>query len=147
MRQEFFERLNYLQKEKMFGSWKDGWVYGRLNQEFELQLDELNAMSTALGFKYGWNAAVKDILENQWQEEEVRWMQQELGKVQRKVSSNRQKERISQKIAALLQELETTNQSERKLTDIERVLIALILKMRADEQLWILEEIFNRYRF
>ena len=147
MRQEFFERLNHLQKEKMSGSWKDGWVYGRLNQEFELQLDELNAMSTALGFKYGWNAAVKDILENQWQEEEVRWMQQELGKVQRKVSSNRQKERISQKIAALLQELETTNQSERKLTDVERVLIALILKMRADEQLWILEEIFNRYRF
>ena len=147
MRQEFSERLRNLQKEKMFGSWKDGWVYGRLNQEFDLQLDELNAVATALGFKYGWNAAVKDILESQWQEEEVRWMQQELSKVQRKVSSNRQKEHLSQKIAALLQELETTNRSARNLTDIERVLIALILKMRADEQLWILEEIFNRYRF
>lgn len=148
MRQEFSERLKILLKEKFAGSWRDGWVYGRLKQELNLQLDELDALATALGFKYGWNHAVKDILENQWQEDEVRWMQQELNKVQKQVSLNRQKVNVSQKIAALLQELETLdNKPKRELTDIERALIALILKMKVDEQLWVLEMIFNRYKF
>ncbi|MGB7084664.1 MAG: hypothetical protein WBD47_03860, partial [Phormidesmis sp.] len=61
MRQEFSERLKVLLREKFSGSWKDGWVYGRLKQEFDLQSDELNALATALRFKYGWNSAVKDI--------------------------------------------------------------------------------------
>ncbi len=148
MRQEFSERFKILLKEKVAGSWRDGWVYGRLKQELNLQPDELDALATALGFKYGWNHVVKDILENQWQEDEVRWMQQELNKVQKQVSLNQQKINLSQKIAALLQELETLdNKPKRELTDIERALIALVLKMKVDEQLWVLEMIFNRYRF
>lgn len=148
MRQEFSDRLRILLKDKFAGSWKDGWVYGRLKQELNLQPDELDVLATALGFKYGWNHSVKDILENQWQEDEVRWMQQELSKVQKQASLNRQKVNISQKIAALLQELEALdNKPRRELTDIERALVALILKMQSDEQLWVLEMIFNRYTF
>ena len=63
------------------GSYKDGWVYGRLNQEFELELSELTEMAKILGFKYGWNHSVKEILENQWQQEELIWKQRELAKV------------------------------------------------------------------
>lgn len=148
MRQEFSDRLRILLSDKFAGSWKDGWVYGRLKQELKLQPDELDALATALGFKYGWNHVVKDILENQWQEDEVRWIQQELNKVQKQASLNRKKVNISQKIAALLQDLEALdNKPRRELTDIERALIALILKMQSDEQLWVLEMIFNRYKF
>jgi hypothetical protein len=147
MRQEFSDRLRLLLQDKFAGSWRDGWVYGRLKQEFNLQPEELNALATTLGFKYGWNRAVQDILENQWQEDEVRWMQQELTKVQKQVSLNRQKVSTSQKIAALLQELEALdNKPRRELTDIERALVALILKMQSDEQIWVLEMIFNRYK-
>jgi rhamnogalacturonyl hydrolase YesR len=63
------------------------------------------------------------------------------------VSLNRQKVSTSQKIAALLQELEALdNKPRRELTDIERALVALILKMQSDEQIWVLEMIFNRYK-
>ena len=126
------------------GSWRDGWIYGRLKQEFDLQPDELNAMASALGFKYGWNPMVKDILENQWQEDEVRWMQKEANKLQIQASLNQQKDALSQKIATLLQEVETVAKPKQELTDIERALIALIIKMTADEQLWVLEMIFDR---
>lgn len=122
-------------------------MYGRLNQEFDLQLDELNAMTTALGFKYGWNSAVEEILESQWQEDEVRWMQQHLDKAKRQASLNQEKDDLSRKIAELLQESETTHKPRKKLTRVERALIALILKMKVNEQLWVLEAIFNRYRF
>jgi hypothetical protein len=147
MRQEFSDQLKILLKEKFAGSWRDGWVYGRLKQEFDLELDELNAIATALGFKYGWNSTVKDILENQWQEDEVRWMQQELNKVQKQVSLNRQKNNISQKTAALLQELETTNKPRQELTEVEQALVALILRMKVDEQLLMLEMILDRCKF
>lgn len=126
------------------GSWKDGWVYGRLRQEFDLQPDELNAMATALGFKYGWNPMVKDILENQWQEDEVRWMQQEANKIQKQASLNRQKNDLSQEITVLLQEIETVAKPRQELTEIERALIALIIKMNVDEQWWLLKIIFDR---
>ncbi len=147
MRQVFSDRLKILIKEKSVGLWRDGWVYGRLNQEFDLQLDELNAMTTALGFKYGWNSAVEEILESQWQEDEVRWMQQHLDKAKRQASLNQEKDDLSRKIAELLQESETTHKPRKKLTRVERALIALILKMKVNEQLWVLEAIFNRYRF
>ena len=81
MRQAFSNRLKILQKEKLAGSWRDGWVYGRLKQEFSLEPDELDALATALGFKYGWNHSVKDILERQWQKDEVRWRNRELERV------------------------------------------------------------------
>jgi hypothetical protein len=146
MRQEFSDRLKVLIHEKFAGSWKDGWVYGRLKQDLDLQPDELNVLAATLGFKYGWNHAVKDILENQWQEDEVTWMQRELNKVQKQVSLNRQKVSTSQKMDILIEELKALeNKPRQEFTDIEQALIALILKMKFDEQLWMLETIFNRY--
>ncbi|MBE9065923.1 hypothetical protein IQ260_04585 [Leptolyngbya cf. ectocarpi LEGE 11479] len=144
MRQEFSDRLKILRKERVTGSWRDGWIYGRLKQEFDLQPDELNTMATVLGFKYGWNPMVKNILENQWQEDEVRWMQQEANKIQKQASLKRQKYTLSQKIAVLLREVETVAKPRQELTDIERVLIAQIIKMEVDEQVWMLEMILDR---
>ncbi len=147
MRQEFLDRLKILLKERLAGSWKDGWVYGRLKQEFDLQPDELGAIANVLKFKYGWNPTVQELLERQWQEEEVRWMQHELNKMQEQVALHQQKSNISQKIATLLQEYEILDAPQQKLTDVERLLIALIFKMNVEEQLWLLETIFDRYKF
>ncbi|MGB7086863.1 MAG: hypothetical protein WBD47_14990, partial [Phormidesmis sp.] len=69
-------------------------------------------------------------------------------KVQKRVYLNQQKETLSQKIAQLLRELEALDyEPRRELSDIERALISLVLKMSADEQLWVIEQIFNRYKF
>lgn len=146
MRQEFLDRLRILLRERSAGSWKDGWVYGRLKQDFDLQPDELNEMAAALRFRYGWNSSVKDILENQWQEDEVRWMRQERETTKNKVSQQLEKLNISGEIARLLHELETLDIPREKITDLERVLIKLIFRMRVDEQLWMLEAILNRYK-
>ncbi len=146
MRQEFLNRLRVLLLERRSGSWKDGWVYGRLKQEFDLQPDELDAMATALGFKYKWNPGLKFVLEEQWQKEEPHWMAQELKKLERQVFLNQEKDDLSSKIAALLQDLETSNGLREELTDVERALVSLILKMKQDEQIWLLESIFNRYK-
>ena len=67
MRPEVLEQIKVLVREKHAGSRKDGWVYGKLKQAFDLQPDELDQLAAALGFKYGWNPTVKDILEKQWQ--------------------------------------------------------------------------------
>lgn len=144
MRQEFPDRLKILLREKFAGLWKDGWVYGRLKQEFDLQPDELNAMVAALGFKRGWNPMVQEILENQWQEDEIRWMQQEANKLKKQASLKHQKHELSQKVTALLQEVETVAKPRQELTNIERVLMALIIKMNADEQLRVLDMILNQ---
>jgi hypothetical protein len=152
MRQEFLDRLQALLKEKAFGGWRDGYVYGRLNQEFTLYPEELNKMASALGFKYGWNPSVEDILEEQWQKDESRWMQEKLAKAQRQLSHHQQKTDLASKIdetrkkAALYQEIEASGRSNREMTDIERALVGLILKMEASDQLWLLETIFNRLR-
>jgi hypothetical protein len=146
MRQEFLSRFQALLSEKRLGLWKDGWVYGRLKQEFDLQPDELDAMATGLGFKYKWNPMLKEILEQQWQKEEPRWMEQKLNQLQAEASAKRQTANISGKIAALLEELEASEGLRQQLTDVERALISLILKMTEDEQIWLLEIIFNRYK-
>ncbi len=152
MRQEFLDRLQALLKERAFGGWRDGWVYGRLKQEFTLHPDELSTMTSALGFKRGWNSAVEDILEEQWQKDESRWMQQELAKAQRQSSHNQIKADLTSKIdtarkmAAVYQELEASGKLKREMTDIERALVGLILRMEDNDQLWLLEMIFNRLR-
>ncbi|MEM9215020.1 MAG: AAA family ATPase [Cyanobacteria bacterium P01_F01_bin.150] len=73
MRQEVVERLQVLRMEKLGTSWTDGWVYGRLMEEFELQPDELEFLSEKLGFKYGWNPGLKALLEEQWQRQGSIW--------------------------------------------------------------------------
>ena len=109
MRQEFSDRLRILIREKFAGSCRDGWVYGRLKQEFDLQPDELNAMAIALRFKRGWNPGLKDILEGQWQKDEVEWIRRERNKAQTRLSREQEKYRISRELDALLQSLKNSD--------------------------------------
>lgn len=151
MRQEFLNRLNELLQERRIGSWKDGWVYGRLKQEFTLDPEELGKLAEVLGFKYGWNRVVEDLLEEQWRSQELLWMEQQRLNLKRQVDAQQQKADLSRKIDELLQELENPSQPKSKkpakpLTRIERALVSLIFKMKEEEQLWILEVIFNRYK-
>lgn len=150
MRQEFINRLRVLRQERNAGSWRDGWIYGRLKQDFDLQPDELNEMTAALGFKHGWNSFVKDILENQWQKDEVRWELYKRDQAQSKISQKLKVLEISEEKDELLQELRnlgiSRDASRTKLTEVERVLIGLILRMRVDEQSQVLSTILNRYR-
>lgn len=150
MRQEFQERLQALLKEKVFGGWKDGWVYGRLKQEFALESDELNAIASSLGFKYGWNSTVEELLESQWQEAESIWINQKLTKTRKTLAHTEKKAiasheiQITQKMNSLLEELEASNEINHKISDLEKTLTKLILNMKLDDQLWLLESICNR---
>lgn len=178
MHPNFSSRLNTLIVESMAGSYKVGWVYGRLKQEFDLQPDELNVMASALGFKRGWNPGLQNLLETQWQAEEDRWREREqqkcckqLEQQKRQVQDrlNREKlqiqnqfeeeklhlrnqiflqeeRRVIGKLQNYLQELQASEVSTRELTDIERVLITLILNMRVEEQAWALSMVLNRYQ-
>ncbi|NET09367.1 MAG: hypothetical protein F6K16_32620 [Symploca sp. SIO2B6] len=73
MRQEVVDRLQVLRMEKLGSIWTDGWVYGRLKEEFELQPDELEFFAEQLGFKYGWNPKLQAVLEQQWQQQGPIW--------------------------------------------------------------------------
>ena len=73
MRQEVVDRLQVLRMEKLGTSWTDGWVYGRLAEEFSLHPDELDFLAAKLGFKYGWNPQLKAVLEDQWQQQGPIW--------------------------------------------------------------------------
>jgi hypothetical protein len=146
MNPDFLDDLRMLRSERFSGSWSDGWIYGRLKQKFNLQPDELNEMARALGFKYGWNPTVKKLLEEQWQQDEVRWMEQNLIRIEQKVSLNRKKTDVSQRIAELVKELEASDNKRKELTDVEQALMALILRMDVAEQMWVLEMIFNRFK-
>lgn len=121
MQSDFENRLRILIKEKFAGSWRDGWVYGRLRQEFTLSKCELDAVASALGFKYGWNSAVEKILEDQWEKDKSQWFDT-LIKGQRNALKTQNKEVI-----------------EKKLLD-------LVGAMSSQDQLWLLEVIFNRYK-
>ncbi|MGC9504411.1 AAA family ATPase [Baaleninema sp.] len=58
------KQLKQIRAESSFYS--DGWVYGRLKQKLgSLQADELNKLAEVLGFKYGWNPTVQELLEQQ----------------------------------------------------------------------------------
>jgi hypothetical protein len=120
MQNVFESRLKTLIKEKFAGSWRDGWVYAQLKQEFALEAAELNAIAAALGFKYGWNAAVEQILEDQWEKDKSRW--------------------FDTLIKGRHQALNARNSEI-----IQRKLLELVYAMGPQDQLWLLKEIFNRY--
>lgn len=136
MRQEVKDRLLSLIKQRAVEGWKDGWIYGQLKQEFKLSVDELNSIASTLGFKYGWNPTVEEILEKQWQEEEKTWKQHQQIKEQEKRSRT-----LPRKMHALKEELEA---SETTITDVEELLITMILKMDINEQLRLLETLCKR---
>jgi hypothetical protein len=145
MRQLFLDRLKAVLNEKTVGSWRDGWVYGRLKQEFELQPDELDAIAKILGFKYGWNAALEKLLWQQWQLEESRWQQQELKAAKQQLNKRQQDANIAQEInmTKIAKDLCDDGIFDRELTAIEKKLMKIILTMNAEEQLWLLDVIFE----
>lgn len=163
---------NLLQEKKMFG-YKDGWVYGRLKQEFELTSDELDFLTQNLGFKYGWNSTVEEILEGQWQEESEKMQELEKAKERQLIEQTQMKmkleraremqsleiiknelanqvthlkikENLEQKIQVLMLEYQNIKFTNRNFTDIDRAIITLIMKMTPQEKLSLLEMLYNR---
>lgn len=116
MRETFQARLQSLCTQKRSGGWKDGWVYGRLTSEFgELQPDELNAIATALGYKYGFNPMVKGIWEEDWKSEKPLY-----SLLQNKPNSK------------------STRQPNQSLTDVERALVSTLFQLTPEQQLQLL---------
>lgn len=121
MREDVQKRLKVLVRERFAGLWSDGWVYVQLKQEFDLTSDELDKLASVLGFKYGWNPVVEQLLEDQWEKDKSRWFDVLLK--QHKQAGNRQDNQV-----------------------IEDKLVELVRAMSSQGQLWLLEVIFNRYR-
>lgn len=129
------------------GLWKDGWVYGRLKEEFDLQPDELNKLATVLGFKYGWNSSVENILEDQWKKEEIRWKEQELRSAKNRLAARQVRDKLVYDTMEKLKAIESLDYLEDNWTDLEGLLIKLILKMKVSDQYRLLELILERYPF
>lgn len=121
MREEVQKKLKILVRARFSGLWSDGWVYAQLKQDFDLTTDELDKLASVLGFKYGWNPVVEQLLEDQWEKDKSRWFDILLS--QHKQACNRQDSQV-----------------------IEDKLIELVRAMSSQGQLWLLEVIFNRYR-
>jgi hypothetical protein len=134
MRQEFLDRLQEILREKVGGSWQDGWVYGRLKQEFTLQHDELEEMARRLGFKMGWNATLESLLEEQWQRE----------KRQEETLHRVRTEEADRKLAAIKVQ-NITKTLRRDTSDVEMALFLLISRLSAHEQKNLLGELAKRY--
>ncbi|MEA5572707.1 hypothetical protein [Calothrix sp. UHCC 0171] len=156
MRHEVMQKLKNLLKERKIFNYKDGYVYGCLNNEFELTSDELHSLAKVLGFKYGWNSTVEEILESQWQEEsdrikelkrakEIRDLEQKKNKLANEIKYLNDKVELDQTIQKLLMQYKYMKLVDSELTDVERGLIGLILKMNNQEQLQILEIIYKRF--
>lgn len=145
MRHTVLERLKILLSERAVDGWRDGWVYGRLKQEFDLQPDELNAIAEVLGYKYGWNAALEQLLWKQWQEEEGRWQERQLAAAKHQLIQRQKAANIAQdlKVAKAVADLQGDTVSDRALTSLETKLIKIILSMNVEEQLWILDTILE----
>jgi hypothetical protein len=141
MRQEFLDRLQEILREKARGSWKDGWVYGRLKQEFTLQQDELEEMARRLGFKMGWNAPLESLLEEQWERENR--AEETLNRVRREESKRNLAAREVQNITNALH---SNFRTERDFSDVEMALFLLISRMSAYEQKNLLGELTKRYK-
>ncbi|MBW4552530.1 MAG: hypothetical protein KME35_15685 [Aphanocapsa sp. GSE-SYN-MK-11-07L] len=138
MREQFPARLNSLISEKQSG----GWVWGRLQLEFgELQPDELNAIATALGYKYGYNSLAKRMWEDDWKATKSSWESIQREKALKKVEN----ERLNALILAK-QSVQHNNQPKQSLTEVERVLISIIFRMPPEQQLQLLDAFLDRHR-
>jgi hypothetical protein len=142
MRQEFLDRLQEILREKARGSWKDGWVYGRLKQEFILQHDELEEMARRLGFKMGWNPMLESLLEDQWQRE---------NRAEETLNRARRDEAKHKLAAVEVQNITSSLHSDvrggRDFSDVEMALFLLISRISAYEQKNLLGELSKRYKF
>jgi hypothetical protein len=141
MRQEFLKRLQEILIEKAGGGWKDGWVYGRLKQEFTLQQDELEEMARRLGFKRGWNAPLELLLEEQWVREKCAY--ETLNRVRKEEAERNLSAREVQHITDALR---THLRAERDIGDVEMALFLLIFRMSSDEQRNLLNELATRHK-
>jgi predicted RNA-binding protein with EMAP domain len=136
MREEVLLQLRSLIQKKIAGSWKDGWVYGKLKQEFDLQPDELAEMARLLGFKKGWNSVVESLLEEQWQKEKH---------AEEALKRARKSEAKRELAAAQVLDIESKNLKRGRFSDVEMALVKLILKMNSYEQSRLLQELSKRY--
>ncbi|HEY9825600.1 MAG TPA: hypothetical protein V6D19_09140 [Stenomitos sp.] len=141
MRQEFLNRLQEILREKSRGSWKDGWVYGRLKQEFVLQQDELEEMARRLGFKRGWNTQLESLLEEQWQRE--KHAEETLDRV-RQDEANRRLAAIE--IQKITHALHSDLNIDKDFSDIEMALFLLISRMDVCEQQNLLIKLAKRHK-
>jgi hypothetical protein len=142
MRQEFLERLQEILREKARGSWNDGWVYGRLKQEFTLQHDELEEMARRLGFKRGWNAGLESLLEDQWQREKR--AEETLDRVRRDEANHKL---LAIEVQNITSALHYNIRAEKDFSDVEMALFLLISRIGAYEQNNLLNELSKRYKF
>jgi hypothetical protein len=141
MRQEFLDRLQAILREKAGGGWKDGWVYGRLKQEFALQQDELEEMARRLGFKMGWNAPLESLLEEQWEREK------RAEKTLNRVRQDEVKRNLAAKeVQDITNALHRNSQEKRDFSDVEMALFLLICNINTDEQRNLLGELAKRYK-
>jgi hypothetical protein len=162
MREEFPARLNSLISEKHSGGWKGGWVWGRLQLEFEeLQPDELNAIAAALGYKYGYNQLAKRMWEEDWQATKPSWervqhenalKQAENEHINALIHANERIERENalkqaekERLNALIRAKQSLSQPKQSLTEVERVLISIIFRMSPEQQLQLLDAFLDRH--
>jgi hypothetical protein len=141
MRQEFIERLQEILREKARGSWNDGWVYGRLKQEFTLQYDELEEMARRLGFKRGWNAGLESLLEDQWQREKR--AEEILDRAKRDENNRRL---LAMEVQNITSALHRNIRVGKDFSDVEMALFLLISRIDACEQKNLLNELSKRYK-
>jgi hypothetical protein len=163
MREEFPARLNSLISEKHSGGWKGGWIWGRLQLEFEeLQPDELNAIAAALGYKYGYNQLAKTMWEEDWQATKPSWERMQREKALKQAENERlnalihANERIerekallkqaeNERLNALIRAKQSPSQPKQSLTEVERVLISIIFRMPPEQQLQLLDAFLDRH--
>ncbi|MEM9217908.1 MAG: hypothetical protein AAGD25_26650 [Cyanobacteria bacterium P01_F01_bin.150] len=117
MRQEVSDRLNILILEKLSSLWNEGWVYGRLREEFDLNPDELEYLVARLGFKKGWNPMLKNILEEQWEEQKNLWKKTEAKRV---LEKEKEKLKADQEVAKIQKEIDETLQKQENLAEVTK---------------------------
>lgn len=141
MRPEFLTRLTELIYQKMANSWKEGWVYGHLKQEFSLERDELEEMAHRLGFKHGWNPGLEDLLEHQWSKEKN--STQTLERIRKE---EKQRQQTSAGIMSLFSTLDQLHISSNTCSDTEMALFMLISKLSSKQQESLLQELCLRFK-
>jgi PP-loop superfamily ATP-utilizing enzyme len=165
MRPEVLDRLNTLNLQKISSGYKDGWLYGMLEREFDLSPDELSFLATKLGFKYGWNPTIASLLERQWETEsvnveiledlkakenraaELKARQRELTRLQDEAThrNNALKLESEKRARTFLLEHPNLVVADRPFTKMEKSIIWLTIQMSEDDQKWVLEQIYERF--
>jgi|GEM_PF-1924026 len=140
MRREIEVFLSELLLKKSEIGLNDGWVYGRLKQEFSLEEDELEKLAFRLGFKRGWNPGLEELLEHQWSKDKDTI--QTLGRIRRE-KELREKTAIT--LMHLTKALKEISAFPKEYSDTEIALFVLITKLNSTQQETLLKEFCVRF--